>query len=94
VSHTNEKIARRRDEEANRQKWKCFWCPTVMTPVPSDAHLGKQPDTMVTLDHVFNKKDPRRRVPANGKQYYVAACNACNQRRGREALSGFEGAPA
>ena len=77
------KMTRRRNEEAARQKWKCFWCPVQMTPVPPYRHGATYPPTMVTLDHMFHKGDPRRdTIPKNGERRYVAACRRCNEERG------------
>lgn len=79
------KIVRRRNEEAERQNWKCWWCPTIMTPVPMPFQKGgTYPPTMVTLDHLFHKGDPRRKkAPRNGERRYVAACRLCNEERGK-----------
>lgn len=79
-------IVRRRREEANRQGWKCHWCQIPMTEVPLMIPPGMVlPPTMVTLDHLFAKGDPRRRIkPRNGEKRYVAACFECNHRRGKE----------
>ena len=50
-----------------------------MTPVTLPPYC----DTMVTLDHLFHRGDPRRLQPSRGKRRYVAACRRCNQRRAR-----------
>ena len=79
------KIVRRRNEEAKRQDWKCWWCEISMTPVPMPFKNGQlYPQTMVTLDHIYPKGDPRRKnAPRNGERRYVAACRSCNEERGK-----------
>jgi hypothetical protein len=83
-------IVLRRTQEANRQGWKCHWCKQPMTPVPSFPPGGptvgqKYPPTMVTLEHLYGKNDPRRlRDTKRGEKRWFAACKACNERRGRE----------
>lgn len=51
-----------------------------MTPIVKMPY----PDTMVTLDHLFHKSDPRRLLPCRGEKRYVAACRKCNSERGAE----------
>jgi hypothetical protein len=78
------KITRRRNEEAERQGWKCHWCQVPMTPVPPFRKDQRYLPTMVTLDHLFHKGDPRRKnAPRNGERRYVAACRQCNENRGK-----------
>lgn len=79
------KIVRRRNEEAARQGWKCHWCQVAMTPVPVPfLKGGSYQPTMVTLDHLFHKGDPRRKnPPRSGERRYVAACRSCNEERGK-----------
>lgn len=78
------KIVRRRTEEANQQGWKCFWCEIPMTPAEKNVQGVAFPPTMVTLDHLFHKSDPRRQVPCRGEKRYVAACRSCNEKRGAD----------
>lgn len=89
---TNAKARKRRTECAVEQNWRCFWCGTGMisTRKGEDAHNGlPPPSNMVTLDHVFNRSDPRRQHPVKGERRYVAACYVCNQDRGRRGESGL-----
>jgi hypothetical protein len=84
------RLTKRRNQEAIRQGWKCYWCKGPMTQIPYGT--GKRrfqkgdayPLTMVTLDHLFAKGDPRRLVPPRpGEHRYVAACRRCNEERGK-----------
>jgi len=87
------KIVRRRNEEAERQDWKCHWCKGLMTPVPPFQPGADYPPTMVTLDHMFHKGDQRRKnPPRSGERRYVAACRSCNEERGKvhEKLMGMK----
>jgi hypothetical protein len=81
---TGNKMVRRRNEEAGHQGWKCYWCRVQMTAVPPYHHGLVYPKTMVTLDHLYHRGDPRRAsAPKSGEKRYVAACRRCNEERGK-----------
>jgi len=63
-----------------------------MTPPQPMPH----PETMVTLDHLYHRGDPRRgRHAVGNEKRYVAACRRCNSRRGYlfEIMSGTKKGP-
>lgn len=77
------RLARRRQEEADRQGWRCYWCQVEMTPLPRCTKDGRPAKTAVTLDHLFARGDLRRLLwPKPGESRYVAACRKCNEQRG------------
>lgn len=75
-------IQRRRAALFELQHGDCYWChkPMVMLEVYPRGPVGP---TVCTLDHLFDRADPRRRVHKNGQSSYVAACWQCNHDRGR-----------
>lgn len=70
------KRQRLRDKLANQQGWLCYYCKQPMTPVV--APTDPQPPTMVTLEHL----QPVSRSGATTAENCVAACHACNSRKG------------
>lgn len=77
------KLKRRRAELYQQQGGKCFWCQGQMRQLKTDG--GPFPDDLCTLDHLRNRYHPGRLEPTTGETRYVAACYACNHRRGRES---------
>ena len=76
-------LQKRRSALAESQGWKCYWCETEMTPTKSET-TGSGPDSMLTLDHLFGRGDPRRVYhDDDGIIRYVAACRRCNEGRGK-----------
>lgn len=79
---SREYLRRRRRELSDEQGGRCWWCKCEMTPVVANG--TKPPDTMLTLDHLFDKLHPRRTICRDGERRYVAACFKCNQLRSGE----------
>lgn len=63
------------------QNWKCKWCPKIMRWGKRGAG-GKLKHDQATIDHVYDRFDPRRAHLPTPK---VAACHECNQRRCAES---------
>jgi hypothetical protein len=61
-----------------KQDGKCFWCGTEMQLL-SLSDVGLYPFNSCTIDHLWDKLDPRRiKGEATPK---VAACLKCNRER-------------
>ncbi len=67
-----------------REKGHCFWCREPMSLQRQD-HPNPQPGDMATIDHLYERFDPRRwapRLPGEIDQdRLVCACSRCNNRR-------------
>jgi hypothetical protein len=73
---------RRRNEMFNEQHGDCYWCHNPMTLLHDHPPGPENPDGC-TLDHLFDRTDPRRRKHKNGRVAYVAACWRCNNIRSK-----------
>lgn len=75
--------AKQREQLFLKQKGRCRWCNVRMTPTLNRKTSDPPyPPTMCTLDHLYDKRDPRR---AAGKQNTrVAACLECNSKRAKD----------
>lgn len=63
----------------------CHWCEIKVYQYQGLEGAGcRLPRNMATIDHVFQKGDPRR-TPGH-KTPSVLACRRCNERRGRENI--------
>jgi hypothetical protein len=69
---------RRRRELFAEQQGKCYWCDRPCREVTK----SRLPDDAATLDHLFDRFDPRRHMPPQGQKRYVMACHRCNHDRG------------
>lgn len=65
---------------ADAQAWLCFFCEQPMTY----THRRLAP-TDVTVDHLH----PRSRGGSNDRSNLVAACRACNLRKGARTVAEF-----
>lgn len=54
-----------------------------MLPESLPPKLKRLPANLATLDHLRDRFDPTRRIPARGDKRRVMACNACNNLRGQ-----------
>jgi hypothetical protein len=59
---------------------RCHWCGVeTILKVP---HGKKHPPTFATVDHLYSRLDPRRRIPSEiGEERTVLACKRCNEDR-------------
>src|SRR5258708_7898808 len=76
---------RQRNLLMKEQDGLCFWCGVEMTPtLPARKHGDPEyPLTMCTLDHMYDRLDPRRlhsKARPNERRR-VAACLKCNLKR-------------
>jgi len=72
------------------QEGKCFWCARDMTF--EYKNRGSTPrKSFCTIDHVFPRGDPRRQDMELAAQIskHVAACYACNNKRGNTPFEEF-----
>lgn len=66
----------------------CHYCgrPTILpehTNPPVTKQRVKVPHNMATVDHLFSRYHPLRRIH-KGEKRYVLACNWCNGRRAKK----------
>lgn len=78
---SNEFKKRRRTDLFAEQGGKCHWCGEDMLMPACYPVGGTQDPRLCTLDHLFDRYDPRRWANTAGARY-VAACLECNQNRG------------
>lgn len=81
------KDQRQRLRLAVAQGWRCYWCGCPMVQW-RQRRGGHPPPDMVTIDHLDPRESPER-GQHRGELRKVAACNACNHRRGRERHMGI-----
>jgi len=85
------KRKRRRAALWRQQQGKCHWCGEAMMhwndwyAQHRDAKGGWQPPRLATIDHLRDRFDPTRQIPARGSQRLVLACRQCNHQRGVES---------
>jgi len=73
---------KRRAELFADQGGKCHWCGEAMLMPESYPPGGLREPRLCTLDHLFDRYDPRRWMAQNLGARYVAACLECNEGRG------------
>lgn len=81
IVHTNKLLTIRsleRRKIIEKLGCKCHWCG-VFT---DNSVYGEGTPRETTIDHIYNKLDPRR---SGNNDKVVVACEACNQMRGRIA---------
>ncbi len=87
MSGTRHHLRRRRTALYHQQGGKCHWCGCEMILLDPAPCIG-QPTNLATVDHLYDRLDPRRQIPPSGpEQRWVAACRECNHKRGRESQS-------
>ena len=64
----------------------CIWCG-ILTVFHSE-HCSPQPDNLATTEHIFTKKDSRRKRH-NRPAFIALACHQCNDERGDRSLETF-----
>lgn len=78
-------IARRRE-----RLWKvsphCHYCKiiTILPSSLSQEKLKRPPSNLATIDHVFHKLDPRRKIDCSKTGRRILACYGCNQKKGKK----------
>ena len=70
-----------------KQKFLCYWCDKKLIMYqPSQLSNGIVPDNAATLDHLYERFDPRRYKPYEPgetiEDRHVCACSKCNGKRG------------
>jgi hypothetical protein len=75
-----------RDLAFEKQQGKCHWCGTAMVPAGPDEGGRKHKQNGCTADHVVAYVWGGRATEGN----IVAACLACNEKRGEETQEDFE----
>lgn len=76
----------RRGRLFQKQGGKCYWCKCDMIDLDYTGRNGPIPDNACTLDHLRDRLDPERSRPGLFEKRWVAACRACNHKRGRDRL--------
>lgn len=74
-------------KKRRREMWKqdphCYWCRRE-TVLYHKLGGGKTRPDQATIDHLYNRLDPRRLLHAHGECKYVLSCYECNWKRGLE----------
>lgn len=75
----------RKLQTLRRQLWEasplCHWCGSVTTW--EAPHDGRLTEAAATVDHLFSRLHPQRKVRAPGANAVVLACMRCNRERNR-----------
>lgn len=77
---------RRRRQRLMEADPRCYWCKRPVVYYELKSH-EQMPPNFATIDHLYDKYSPERRIIASLKVasiVTVLACHECNQNRGDE----------
>ena len=84
-------MAHKRREKLFKENPHCYYC-NVLTifdrPTKHNKGRGWQPDNLATIEHLYSRFDPRRKIPnTNNERRHVLACYKCNHERGKAEVN-------